>query len=303
MWYEKLVEALISGLRVGSVYALIALGYTMVYGILKLINFAHGEFIMIGAFVSLWVSLAIGATWFSMIICAIAAMLVCVAVAVFTEKVAYKPLRNMSRITSLIKAIGMSYLIQNIFNLISAGKPQNPPKFIAFEMVQLFPGNSPKIDLSMTIFTVVVALIAMVALMIFINYTKTGKAMKAVSENQEAAKLMGIKVDKTISITFAIGAILAALSAMFYCLKTSVYFNASLGSVTIGIKPFVAAVVGGIGSFPGAVIGGYIIGIVEQIVGVTFLASYRDVFVFGILILVLIIKPTGFFGKNTEQKA
>ena len=303
MWYEKLVEALISGLRVGSVYALIALGYTMVYGILKLINFAHGEFIMIGAFVSLWVSLAIGATWFSMIICAIAAMLVCVAVAVFTEKVAYKPLRNMSRITSLITAIGMSYLIQNIFNLISAGKPQNPPKFIDFEMVQLFPGNSPKIDLSMTIFTVVVALIAMVALMIFINYTKTGKAMKAVSENQEAAKLMGIKVDKTISITFAIGAILAALSAMFYCLKTSVYFNASLGSETIGIKPFVAAVVGGIGSFPGAVIGGYIIGIVEQIVGVTFLASYRDVFVFGILILVLIIKPTGFFGKNTEQKA
>lgn len=303
MWYEKLVEALISGLRVGSVYALIALGYTMVYGILKLINFAHGEFIMIGAFVSLWVSLALGATWFTMIICAIVSMLVCVVVAVFTEKVAYKPLRNMSRITSLITAIGMSYLIQNVFNLISSGNPQNPPKFIEFDMVQLFGGNSPKVDLEMTIFTVVVALIVMVALMIFINHTKTGKAMKAVSENQEAAKLMGIKVDKTISITFAIGAILAALSAMFYCLKTSVPFNASLGSATIGIKPFVAAVVGGIGSFPGAVIGGYIIGIVEQVVGITALASYRDVFVFGILILVLIIKPTGFFGKNTEQKA
>lgn len=303
MWYEKLIEALISGLRVGSVYALIALGYTMVYGILKLINFAHGEFIMIGAFVSLWVSLILGATWFTMIICAIVSMLLCVVVAVLTEKIAYKPLRNMSRITSLITAIGMSYFIQNIFNLISDGKPQNPPKFIDFEMVQLFSENSPKIDLSMTIFTVVVALIAMIALMIFINKTKTGKAMKAVSENQEAAKLMGIKVDKTISITFAIGAILAALSAMFYCLKTSVPFNASLGSVTIGIKPFVAAVVGGIGSFPGAVIGGYIIGIVEQVVGITALASYRDVFVFGILILVLIIKPTGFFGKNTEQKA
>lgn len=303
MWYEKLVEAMISGLRVGSVYALIALGYTMVYGILKLINFAHGEFIMIGAFVSLWVSLAIGATWFTMIICAIVSMAVCVIVAVMTEKVAYKPLRNMSRITSLITAIGMSYLIQNIFNLISSGKPQNPPKFIEFVMVQLFSENSPKVDLWMTIFTVVVALVVMIALMIFINKTKTGKAMKAVSENQEAAKLMGIKVDKTISITFAIGAILAALSAMFYCLKTSVSFNASLGSATIGIKPFVAAVVGGIGSFPGAVIGGYIIGIVEQVVGVTALASYRDVFVFGILIFVLIIKPTGFFGKNTEQKA
>lgn len=303
MWYEKLVEAMISGLRVGSVYALIALGYTMVYGILKLINFAHGEFIMIGAFVSLWVSLAIGATWFTMIICAIVSMAVCVIVAVMTEKVAYKPLRNTSRITSLITAIGMSYLIQNIFNLISAGKPQNPPKFIQFVMVQLFSENSPKVDLWMTIFTVVVALVVMIALMIFINETKTGKAMKAVSENQEAAKLMGIKVDKTISITFAIGAILAALSAMFYCLKTSVSFNASLGSATIGIKPFVAAVVGGIGSFPGAVIGGYIIGIVEQVVGVTALASYRDVFVFGILIFVLIIKPTGFFGKNTEQKA
>lgn len=303
MWYEKLVEAMISGLRVGSVYALIALGYTMVYGILKLINFAHGEFIMIGAFVSLWVSLAIGATWFTMIICAIVSMAVCVIVAVMTEKVAYKPLRNTSRITSLITAIGMSYLIQNIFNLISSGKPQNPPKFIEFVMVQLFSENSPKVDLWMTIFTVVVALVVMIALMIFINKTKTGKAMKAVSENQEAAKLMGIKVDKTISITFAIGAILAALSAMFYCLKTSVSFNASLGSATIGIKPFVAAVVGGIGSFPGAVIGGYIIGIVEQVVGVTALASYRDVFVFGILIFVLIIKPTGFFGKNTEQKA
>ena len=302
MWYEKLIEALISGMRVGSVYALIALGYTMVYGILKLINFAHGEFIMIGAFVSLWVSLIFGASWFSMIICAIASMLTCVLVAVLTEKVAYKPLRNMSRISSLITAIGMSYFIQNIFNLISDGNPQNPPVFIDFEMVQLFE-NRPKIDLAMTIFTVVFAIIVMTALMIFINKTKTGKAMKAVSENQEAAKLMGIKVDKTISITFAIGAILAALSAMFYCLKTSVPFNASLGSVTIGIKPFVAAVVGGIGSFPGAVLGGYIIGIVEQIVGITALASYRDVFVFGILILVLIIKPTGFFGKNTEQKA
>lgn len=303
MWYEKLVEALISGLRVGSVYALIALGYTMVYGILKLINFAHGEFIMIGAFVSLWVSLAIGATWFTMIICALVSMAVCVIVAVLTEKIAYKPLRNLSRISSLITAIGMSYFIQNIFNLISSGKPQNPPKFINFKMVQLFSENSPKVDLSMTIFTVIVSLIVMIALMVFINKTKTGKAMKAVSENQEAAKLMGIKVDKTISITFAIGAILAALSAMFYCLKTSVPFNASLGSATIGIKPFVAAVVGGIGSFPGAVIGGYIIGLIEQIVGVTALASYRDVFVFGILILVLIIKPTGFFGKNTGQKA
>ena len=138
------------------------------------------------------------------------------------------------------------------------------------------------------------------------NEKETATLTLAMAESGDLLKLdkiMGIKVDKTISITFAIGAILAALSAMFYCLKTSVPFNASLGSVTIGIKPFVAAVVGGIGSFPGAVIGGYIIGIVEQVVGITALASYRDVFVFGILILVLIIKPTGFFGKNTEQKA
>ncbi|MGI6710397.1 MAG: branched-chain amino acid ABC transporter permease [Bacilli bacterium] len=296
MFAQKFVEGLVAGLQMGSIYALIALGYTMVYGIVKLINFAHGEIIMIGAFVGLAMSNLIGANPFTMIVSMFASSVVCAIVAILIEKIAYKPLRNLKRITSLITAIGMSYLIQNIFMLIEQNQ-QKSPRFITF------PIDTPKwqVDLYTTLFTVGVSLLLMIGLMFFVQKTKIGKSMRAVSENMDAAKLMGVNVNTTITITFALGAVLAAIGAYFYCLRIP-YFKYTFGSIEIGIKPFVAAVVGGIGSFPGAVVGGYIIGMIESLIGVTAISRWKDVFVFGILIVILIVKPEGVFGKNVGQK-
>lgn len=296
MFAQKFVEGLVAGLQMGSIYALIALGYTMVYGIVKLINFAHGEIIMIGAFVGLAMSNLIGANPFTMIVSMFASSVVCAIVAILIEKIAYKPLRHLKRITSLITAIGMSYLIQNIFMLIEQNQ-QKSPRFITFPM------ETPKwqVDLYTTLFTVGVSLILMIGLMFFVQKTKIGKSMRAVSENMDAAKLMGVNVNTTITITFALGAVLAAIGAYFYCLRIP-YFKYTFGSIEIGIKPFVAAVVGGIGSFPGAVVGGYIIGMIESLIGVTAISRWKDVFVFGILIVILIVKPEGVFGKNVGQK-
>ena len=190
----------------------------------------------------------------------------------------------------------MSYLIQNIFMLIEQNQ-QKSPRFITFPM------ETPKwqVDLYTTLFTVGVSLILMIGLMFFVQKTKIGKSMRAVSENMDAAKLMGVNVNTTITITFALGAVLAAIGAYFYCLRIP-YFKYTFGSIEIGIKPFVAAVVGGIGSFPGAVVGGYIIGMIESLIGVTAISRWKDVFVFGILIVILIVKPEGVFGKNVGQK-
>lgn len=297
---QKIVEGLVAGLQMGSIYALIALGYTMVYGIVKLINFAHGEIIMIGAFVSLGMASLLGPenlNFFTMILSMVASGIACAIVAVLVEKIAYKPLRNMKRITSLITAIGMSYFLLNIFMLIEENQ-QRSPEFISFPSAPFLNGT---IDIYTTIFTVAASLFLMVGLILFVKKTKIGKSMRAVSENTEAAKLMGINVNTTISITFAIGAVLAAVGAYFYCLRIP-YFKYTFGSVQIGIKPFVAAVVGGIGSFPGAMVGGYFIGIIEAMVGVTEISQWKDVFVFGILIVVLVLKPEGVFGKNIGQK-
>ncbi|MDD3381953.1 MAG: branched-chain amino acid ABC transporter permease [Bacilli bacterium] len=297
MFAQKFVEGLVAGLQIGSIYALIALGYTMVYGIVKLINFAHGEIIMIGAFVALAMSNLIGANPFTMIISMIASSVVCALVAILVEKIAYKPLRNLKRITSLITAIAMSYLIQNVFMLIEENQ-QTSPSFIKFPRVNF--GNA-SVDLYTTLFTVGVSILLMVGLMVFVKKTRIGKSMRAVSENMDAAKLMGVNVNTTISITFALGAVLAAIGAYFYCLRIP-FFKYTFGSIDIGIKPFVAAVVGGIGSFPGAMIGGYVIGMIESLIGVTEISKWKDVFVFGILITVLVVKPEGIFGKNVGHK-
>lgn len=289
---SNVISGLINGLGMGSIYALIAIGYTMVYGIARMINFAHGEFITIGAFVSLGMANVLGANPLTMIVCIFVAMIACVIVAVVTEKLAYFPLRkkNSKRITALITAIGVSYIIYSIFN-IRFQKLQTSPKFLEGLTLN-----------EITFLTIGITLATVILLTLFINKTKLGKAMRATSENPAAAKLMGINTDLMITLTFAIGAALAGIGAVIYCLRIP-NFKFSLGTVSIGLIPFVAAVVGGIGSMPGAVLGGFVIGIIQQ-VAMSFEAtsSWAPAIVYGILILILVIKPSGLLGKNMEEK-
>lgn len=288
MW-DKLLDGLNNGLAMGSIYALIAIGYTMVYGIARMINFAHGEFITIGAFVSAGLSTLIGATPLTMVLCIIASMIVCALVAIITEKLAYYPLRkkNSNKITALITAIGVSYIIYSLFN-IRFQEMQPSPKFLELSNDWI------------TVITISITVVSVVLLTLFINKTKLGKAMRATSENAAAAKLMGINTDLMITLTFAIGAALAGIGAIIYCLRIP-YFKFSIGTVSIGLIPFVCAVVGGIGSLPGAVLGGFIIGFVQEISNI-YISEWTPAIVYGILILILLIKPSGILGKNIEEK-
>ena len=288
MW-NNLYSGFINGLGMGSIYALIAIGYTMVYGIARMINFAHGEFITIGAFVSYGTAALIGANPITMVICIIVSMLVCAIVSVITEKLAYYPLRkrNTKKITALITAIGVSYIIYSIFN-IRFQEQKGSPKFLNLT------------DFQLTIITITIVTVLLITL--FINKTKFGKAMRATSENPSAAKLMGINNDAMISLTFAIGAALAGIGAVVYCLRIP-YFKFSVGTEAIGLIPFVAAAVGGIGSLPGAVIGGFIIGIVQQLsMAFPVTSTWTPAIVYGLLILILMIKPTGILGKMVGEK-
>ena len=290
MW-NNLYSGFINGLGMGSIYALIAIGYTMVYGIARMINFAHGEFITIGAFVSYGTAALIGANPITMVICIIVSMLVCAIVSVITEKLAYYPLRkrNTKKITALITAIGVSYIIYSIFN-IRFQEQKGSPKFLNLT------------DFQLTIITIIITIVTVLLITLFINKTKFGKAMRATSENPSAAKLMGINNDAMISLTFAIGAALAGLGAVVYCLRIP-YFKFSVGTEAIGLIPFVAAVVGGIGSLPGAVIGGFIIGIVQQLsMAFPVTSTWTPAIVYGLLILILMIKPTGILGKMVGEK-
>ena len=287
MW-NNLYSGFINGLGMGSIYALIAIGYTMVYGIARMINFAHGEFITIGAFVSYGTAALIGANPITMVICIIVSMLVCAIVSVITEKLAYYPLRkrNTKKITALITAIGVSYIIYSIFN-IRFQEQKGSPKFLNLTDFQL---------------TIIITIVTVLLITLFINKTKFGKAMRATSENPSAAKLMGINNDAMISLTFAIGAALAGIGAVVYCLRIP-YFKFSVGTEAIGLIPFVAAVVGGIGSLPGAVIGGFIIGIVQQLsMAFPVTSTWTPAIVYGLLILILMIKPTGILGKMVGEK-
>jgi branched-chain amino acid transport system permease protein len=300
---QLFLQNLIGGLQIGSIYALIALGYTMVYGIVKLINFAHGDIMMVGSYAVFWVTTTTLVTALSAVHPALAATLAvlfaiafCVLLGVLMDRVAYKPLRDAPRISALITAIGISLALQITAQLIfGSGQvtfPQMIPKIALFKV-----GRKPVYLLE--VLTLVVSIVLMIGLQAFVKNTRTGKAMRAVSEDLGAAKLMGVNVDTTISITFAIGCALAAIGAMFYAQKV-VYIKPLLGSMP-GLKAFVAAVLGGSGIIPGAVLGGFIVGIAETFVKY-YASEYVDAMVFGILILVLLVKPSGILGKKTREK-
>lgn len=282
---------LINGISIGSVYALVALGYTMVYGIVKLINFAHGDIIMLGSYFILIFTKSMGMPfWLSVI----ASMLFCAIFGVLIEKVAYKPLRKVPRISALITAIGVSILLQNIVILI---KPDPLPFPNALAGSVRFLGT----DIGyVNIITIIVSFALMIVLTLFIKYTKAGKAMRAVSEDEGASTLMGINVNNTIALTFAIGSALAAVGGGLYGVSYKL-IEPTIGSV-FGLKAFIAAVIGGIGTIPGAVIGGLIMGIVETFTKAYISTNLTDVIVFAVLILILLVKPSGLLGKNVKEK-
>ena len=268
---QVFLQNLIGGLQIGSIYALIALGYTMVYGIVKLINFAHGDVMMVGSYAVFWVTTTTLVTALSSIHPALAAVFavlfaiaLCVALGVLMDRVAYKPLRNAPRISALITAIGISLALQITAQLIFGSGQVTFPTLVP--KVALFKVGRKPVQL-LEVLTFVVSIVLMIGLQAFVKNTRTGKAMRAVSEDMGAAKLMGVNVDTTISITFAIGCALAAIGAVFYAQKV-VYIKPLLGSMP-GLKAFVAAVLGGIGIIPGAVLGGFIVGIAETFVKYT----------------------------------
>ena len=287
------LNQLINGLHLGSIYALIALGYTMVYGIVKLINFAHGDILMIGAYTSLIMITTLNQSPF---LALIASVLVCTAVGVAIEAVAYKPLRNSPRISALITAIGMSYLIENLAQLIFGAEPRPFPNVI--NNVPIISGD---INLGfLTLLTIVSSAIILYITRTIVFKTKTGKAMRAVSEDLLAARLMGVNVNKTISITFALGSALAGFGAFLY--------SAAYPTVTPfmgfnpGLKAFIAAVLGGIGMLEGAMLGGFIMGVVEAFSKAFISSQLADAIVYGILIIVLLVRPSGILGKPMIEK-
>ncbi|MCQ2494438.1 MAG: branched-chain amino acid ABC transporter permease [Lachnospiraceae bacterium] len=289
-----MLNYLITGISLGSVYAIIALGYTMVYGIAKMLNFAHGDVIMIGGYAAFCAGAYMGwptpcAILFSVFVCTVLGMMI--------EKLAYKPLRNATSLAVLITAIGVSYFLQNMALLIWTSNPKSFPNMVSF---------IPSINLgsvtisSTTIATIAASVIIMIALTLFTEKTKMGKAMRAVSEDKGAAQLMGINVNATISVTFAIGSGLAAIAGVLLC---SAYptLVPTTGSLP-GIKAFTAAVLGGIGSIPGAMLGGILLGLLETFAKAYISTQLSDAIVFGALIVVLIVRPTGLLGKKITEK-
>jgi branched-chain amino acid transport system permease protein len=310
------LQQLINGLDLGSIYALIALGYTMVYGIVKLINFAHGEVMMVGAYIGFFVMTGLDAnpdvsgvqlTLESGILGIITAMVGSALLGMTIEFLAYKPLRKRPRINALITAIGVSLLLQNLGQVL----PFVGPNFKVYPQpnIDLSPAN-PDIS-SLSIFGVNISFIqilvfgitfvSMIALWIFVSYTKTGKAMRAAAYDQTAAALMGISVNRIISITFAIGSALAGLAGVLYSMKYNNITTPTMGLMP-GLKAFVAAVVGGIGNIPGAVLGGLLIGVFETLVNGYISSQWSEVIVFGLLIVVLMIRPSGLLGKERGEK-
>ena len=288
----QFVSQLLNGLQLGSIYALVALGYTMVYGIVKLINFAHGDLIMVGSYVTL---LLMRRANLPLAVASLGALVFCSVLGVVIERFAYRPLRKATRISALITAIAVSLLLQNRCILLIS---PDPMFFTDPGLPMITIGNTSYS--SMIFITIGVAAVCMILLQLFVKKTKMGKAMRAVSEDSDAAKLMGINVNMTISLTFAIGSALAAVAAVLYSM-TYTQVEPMMGSM-LGLKAFVAAVLGGIGIIPGAMWGGFAIGIVEALTKGYISTSLADAVVFGILILVLLVKPSGFMGKNVKEK-
>ena len=288
----SLLSYFITGVSLGGIYALIALGYTMVYGIAKMLNFAHGDVIMIGGYIAF---VALSSMHTSVFTATVMSILVCILLGVLIEKIAYKPLRDASPLAILITAIGVSYFLQNVALLIFGSAAKS------------FTSVVPKIKLNLsvnitgeTIVTIIVTIIIAVLLTLFVNKTKSGKAMLAVSEDRGAAQLMGINVNNTISLTFAVGSGLAAVASILLC-STYPQISPYTGAMP-GIKAFTAAVFGGIGSIPGAMVGGIVLGIIESLSKAYISSQLSDAIVFAVLILILLIKPTGLFGKKINEK-
>ena len=291
----QFLSYLINGISLGSVYALIALGYTMVYGIAKMLNFAHGDVIMIGSYV---IFFAFGSFGLNPIVSVLLSMVVCTILGITMERVAYRPLREAPSLAVLITAIGVSYLLQQVAQLLWTSNPKNFKSVVSLQPIKLFDGQ---LTISAeTLVTILACILIMVVLTLFINHTSAGHAMLAVSEDRGAAQLMGINVDTTVSITFAIGCALAAIGAVLYCIAYP-RVQPTMGSLP-GLKAFIAAVLGGIGILPGAMLGGVIMGVAESLTKGYISSSLADAVVYGILIVVLLVKPAGLLGKKTSEK-
>ncbi|HWP52387.1 MAG TPA: branched-chain amino acid ABC transporter permease [Clostridia bacterium] len=295
------VTQIINGLRAGSIYALVALGYTMVYGIIRLINFAHGDFIMVGGYTlafTIPMMVAMGMPpWLAVIL----AVITCSVVGVLVEKLAYSPVRAKgTNMSALITAIAMSLFLENLAQALFGANPRPVPITISLPKIMGFDGT--------TIVTIIICSVVMVALQLFVKKTSMGKMMRAVSEDKQAATLMGVNVNRTITITFAIGSALAAVASLTYCAQYN-SVTTTMGSM-LGLKAFVAAVLGGIGIIPGAMLGGFAIGLVESLskayigvlTGGVITSAFSDAVVFAILIVVLLVKPSGVLGKNIGEK-
>ena len=287
------IQQLVNGISLGSIYALIALGYTMVYGIIKLINFAHGDVFMLGAFIGFY---AIARWEMHFILALLLSMVLCAIIGVIIERVAYKRLRNATRIAALITAIGVSLLIEYTVIFFRGASPEAYPTVIESRNIEVF-GAQISVQ---ALFILTISIILMLLLQFIVHQTKIGKAMRAVSHDADAARLMGINVDNTISATFAIGSALAGAAGVIF----GIYYTRiePLMGVLPGLKAFVAAVLGGIGIIPGAMVGGLVLGVVETFVSALGYSLWRDAAAFVILILILIIRPSGIFGKNTREK-
>ena len=292
---------LINGLSLGSIYALIALGYSMVYGIILLLNFAHGDVIMVGAYMSWFVMNQLG---LGPVTAVCATIITCTLLGVVIEKIAYTPLRNAPRISLLITAIGVSFFLEYTAELILGSGAKVIP---AYYTNQTFRIGSVPLGLT-SVITLLVTVLSMLALTFLVQKTKLGKAMRAVSEDMDAARLMGINVNSTISFTFAVGSALAGIGSVLYCCsypQATPTMASTLGEAQgpwLGLKAFVAAVLGGIGSIPGAMIGGIAIGLCECFVSAIGLSAWKDAVTFAILIIVLLVKPTGFLGRKVQEK-
>ena len=291
----QILQYLINGISIGSVYAIIALGYTMVYGIAKMLNFAHGDVIMIGAYISFCVTSYLGLpAWVSVI----AAVVVCTLLGITIEGLAYKPLRGTPSLAVLITAIGVSYFLQNAAQLIWSSSPKNFTSVVTMKPISMADGKI--VITGEVLLTVAVCILVMVGLTLFTGKTRTGKAMRAVSEDRDAAQLMGINVNQTISTTFAIGSALAAVAGVLLC-STVPTLQPTTGSMP-GIRAFTAAVFGGIGSIPGAMLGGILLGIIETFSKAYLSTQFSDAIVFSVLIIILLVKPAGLLGKQIQEK-
>ena len=291
----EFLQYLINGISIGAVYAIIALGYTMVYGIAKMLNFAHGDIIMVGAYMSFSATQYMGLPAVAGIGIAV---IVCTLLGIFIEGLAYKPLRGAPSLAVLITAIGVSYFLQNAAQLIWGSAPKNFTSIVTFAPIKIFQGN-----LTITgevIITIAASILIMAALTLFTGKSKMGKAMRAVSEDRDAAQLMGIHVNQTISMTFAIGSALAAIAGVLLC-STVPTLQPTTGSMP-GIRAFTAAVFGGIGSIPGAMLGGILLGIIETMTKAYLSTQFSDAIVFLVLVIVLLVKPAGLMGKVVQEK-